>query len=69
MNDREAKGVTGFGGCKNQDKTSIDRAVLRKGMCMHECMHMDICVCVHARVCCDMPISHSPPASRLLAHT
>lgn len=50
----------------NQDKTSTDGAALCKLMRMHECVHSHACVCTRARVCCDMPISSTPPP---LLHT
>lgn len=49
------------GGRINQDKTRSDGSALRKRMRMHECIHTLACVCVCARVCCDMSISSTPP--------
>lgn len=60
MHERKTEGVSGG---QNQDKTSTDRAALRKLMRMHECVHTHACVCVRARVCCDMPISSTPPST------
>lgn len=60
------EGVSGCKGNKggpNQDKTSTDRSALRKLMRMHECIHTHACFCVCARVCCDMPISSTPPST------
>lgn len=53
----------GVRGGQNQDETGTDGAALRKLMHMDVCMHTHASVCVCAHVCCDMPISSTPPST------
>lgn len=62
MNENGASGFGG-GGPPNQDKTSTDRAALRKWMRMHKCIQTHECVWICAQLCCDMPISSTPPST------